>query len=63
MIFFDDDDDDVDPNDGDYDDDDDDGWSVTTQPYFGPPANSSNASLITCHPDPESEVLCIFIIL
>ena len=26
------------------------------QPYFGPPVNSSNASIITCHPDSESEV-------
>ena len=32
---------------------------LSTQPYFGPPANSSNASLITCHPDPESEVSII----
>ena len=37
-----------------YGDDNDDNYA---QPYFGPPVNSSNVSLITCHPDPESEVI------
>ena len=55
---YDDDDDDGDDDDGDDDDDDDhDHDDNYAQPYFGPPVNSSNVSLITCHPDPESEVI------